>query len=122
MQHILCFGQKRGKRRWIFKKQSHGHQETVIQHSCEANVKATKCAVTAKPTHNNNHDSLHDDHALAVAMATARAAKAAVEAIRLTRPNNYTSIFIREHLSAIAIQTAFRGYLVVIYINSYLIN
>lgn len=128
--NTLFLGQKRGKRRWIFKKQ---HQETVIQHCCEAlkissinsaNVTATKCAVT-KPTNNNSHVYLHDDddHALAVAMATTRAAKAAVvtaqaavEAIRLIRPNNnYPSIFKgSEHFSAIAIQTAFRGYLVYI--------
>lgn len=53
--------------------------------------------------------------AIAVAVATAAAveaaaatAQAAVEVVRLTRPSN----FVREHCAAIAIQTAFRGYLV----------
>ncbi|KAK1307490.1 Protein IQ-DOMAIN 14 [Acorus calamus] len=55
-------------------------------------------------------------HALAVAVATAATAEAAVataqaaaEVVRLTRPT--TGSFLREHYAAIAIQTAFRGYL-----------
>ncbi|KAK1262097.1 Protein IQ-DOMAIN 31 [Acorus gramineus] len=74
---------KREKRRWIFRK-----------------------------------SSSHEDqrHALAVAVATAATAEAAVataqaavEVVRLTRPT--TGSFLREHYAAIAIQTAFRGYL-----------
>lgn len=46
--------------------------------------------------------------AIAVAEAAVATAQAAVEVIRLTRP----SIFVRDY-AAIAIQTAFRGYLVI---------
>jgi hypothetical protein len=54
-------------------------------------------------------------HAIAVAVATAAAAEvataqAAVEVARLTRPSYHT----RERSAAIVIQTAFRGYLVII--------
>ncbi|XP_024017975.1 protein IQ-DOMAIN 14 isoform X1 [Morus notabilis] len=115
---------KRGKRRWIFRKHLN-QQQTVIQHT--ASVTATTTAVTKQTNinphvHSIDHHAYDDDqrqaaersHALAVAMATTAAAKAAVataqaavEVIRLTRP----SYNIKEHFSAIAIQTAFRGYL-----------
>jgi hypothetical protein len=56
-------------------------------------------------------------HAIAVAVATAAAAEAAVataqaavEVARLTRPSYHP----RERSAAIVIQTAFRGYLVII--------
>jgi hypothetical protein len=55
-------------------------------------------------------------HAIALAVATAATAEAAVataqaaaEVVRLTRPS---SSFVREHYAAVAVQTAFRGYLV----------
>lgn len=52
-----------------------------------------------------------EKHALAVAMATAEAARAtaqaAVEVARLTSSNH-----AREHYAAVVIQTSFRGYLV----------
>lgn len=63
-------------------------------------------------------------HAIALAVATAATAEAAVataqaaaEVVRLTRPgtNNHhlhhSGGFVREHYAAVAIQTAFRGYL-----------
>lgn len=68
---------------------------------------------SSSEVHHHNQRS----HALAVAMATTAAAKAAVvtakaavEVVRLsTRPS---SIYINKNLAAITIQTAFRGYLV----------
>ncbi|MBA0702492.1 hypothetical protein Goari_027045 [Gossypium aridum] len=107
---------KRGKRRWIFKKPS--YQETVIQHS-EASTIVT--IANAKVATNSETSALNTvpeaeqrSHAIAVAIATTAAAQAAVataqaavEVVRLTRP----SVFLREHIAAIVIQTAFRGYL-----------
>jgi hypothetical protein len=59
-----------------------------------------------------------EKHALAVAMATAEAARAtaqaAVEVARLTKPSNHA----REHYAAVVIQTSFRGYLVSLHIRS----
>jgi len=59
-----------------------------------------------------------EKHALAVAMATAEAARAtaqaAVEVARLTKPSNHA----REHYAAVVIQTSFRGYLVSSYDRS----
>lgn len=117
---FVCSVQKRGKRRWIFRKPS--NQETIVEH-CQARTVATTTA-TITPTTSavtiatNPVSEAADDeqrHAIAVAMATAAAAQAAVataqaavEVVRLTRP----SIFVREHYAAISIQTAFRGYLV----------
>ena len=46
--------------------------------------------------------------ALEAAMATTAAAQAAVEVVRLTRP----PLLAKQHFAAIAIQKAFRGYLV----------
>jgi hypothetical protein len=111
--------QKRGKRRWIFRKFS--SQETVIHH-CEANatnnITATTNAAAAVAPNNSVSSEAADAqqrHALAVAMATTAAAQAAVataqaavEVVRLTRP----PLFVKQHFAAIAIQTAFRGYLV----------
>eukprot|EP00258_Populus_trichocarpa_P021958 XP_024437977.1 protein IQ-DOMAIN 1 isoform X2 [Populus trichocarpa] len=110
--------EKRGKRRWIFRKFS--SQETVIHH-CEANatnnITATTNAAAAVAPNNSVSSEAADAqqrHALAVAMATTAAAQAAVataqaavEVVRLTRP----PLFVKQHFAAIAIQTAFRGYL-----------
>lgn len=94
--------QKREKRRWIFRK------PTVHVQQCEATKTATTAAVTPVL-------GADQRHAIAVATATAAAAEAAVataqaavEIVRLTRPNN----FVKEHFAATLIQTAFRGYLV----------
>lgn len=110
--------QKRGKRRWIFRKPA--NQETVIHH-CEAksktnstnNITATTNAATAATI--NEAADAKQRHALAVAMATTAAAQAAVataqaavEVVRLTRP----SLLVKQRFAAIVIQTAFRGYLV----------
>lgn len=91
--------QKRGKRRWLFKKSSHE----------ETNGEATRTITT------NASDNEEKRHAIAVAMATTAAAQAAVataqaavEAVRLARP----SLLMKKHWAAIVIQTAFRGYLV----------
>lgn len=117
---FVCFVQKRGKRRWIFRKPS--NQETITEHcqartvtTTTANITPTTSAVT---TATNPVSEAADDeqrHAIAVAIATAAAAQAAVataqaavEVVWLTRP----SIFVREHYAAVSIQTAFRGYLV----------
>ncbi|KAJ4835896.1 hypothetical protein Tsubulata_006155 [Turnera subulata] len=109
---------ERGKRRWIFRKGS--SHETVIHH-CEARTTNTTTAAnnapatpaTAAATHSEATDA-KQRHALAVAMATTAAAQAAVataqaavEVVRLSRP----SLFLKKHFAAIAIQTAFRGYL-----------
>lgn len=47
----------------------------------------------------------------AAAQAAVATAQAAVEVVRLTRP----TLFVKQHFAAIAIQTAFRGYLVINY-------
>ena len=90
------------KERWLFRK------PTVHVQQCEATKTATTAAVTPVL-------GADQRHAIAVATATAAAAEAAVataqaavEIVRLTRPNN----FVKEHLAATLIQTAFRGYLV----------
>ncbi|XP_065871923.1 protein IQ-DOMAIN 18-like [Euphorbia lathyris] len=95
---------KRGKRRWIFKK-GQSSQETVI-HDCANNNKTRE---------EEEAEDAKERHAVAVAMATTAAAQAAVataqavvEVARLTRPN---SLFLKQHIAAISIQTAFRGYL-----------
>lgn len=118
----ICGGflQKRGKRMWIFRKPS-GTQETTIQHNEAKNFRTsanTSMTVGAETLPKNPMPRATDDkqrQAIAVAMATTAAAEAAVataqaavEIIRLTGP----SILGRKHLAAIAIQTAFRGYLV----------
>ncbi|XP_058010069.1 protein IQ-DOMAIN 17 isoform X2 [Hevea brasiliensis] len=98
--------QKRGKRRWIFRKPSSAHETTVIQHSAEKSL-TTATAISEAA-------DVKQRQALAMAMATTAAAQAAVataqaavEVVRLARP----SLFMKQHFAAIAIQTAFRGYL-----------
>lgn len=97
---------KRGKRRWIFRKSSSTQETTVIQHSAERSI-ITAAAIS-------DAADAKQRHALAMAMATTAAAQAAVataqaavEVVRLTRP----TLFVKQHFAAIAIQTAFRGYL-----------
>lgn len=90
--------QKRGKRRWIFKKPS--NQETITQHREVRTITTTANISEAEERH---------DIAVAMAEAAVATAKAAVEAVRLSRP----STLLKRHLAAIVIQTAFRGYLVV---------
>uniref|UniRef100_A0A6N2KZX0 DUF4005 domain-containing protein n=1 Tax=Salix viminalis TaxID=40686 RepID=A0A6N2KZX0_SALVM len=115
---FVLFVQKRGKRRWIFRKSS--NQETVI-HRCEANTTTNTTATTnaAAASANSSIKSeaadAHQRHAFAVAMATTAAAQAAVataqaavEVVRHTRP---LPLYIRQHFAAIVVQTAFRGYL-----------
>lgn len=111
--------QKRGKRRWIFKKPL--GQETIVTHQISEgrtiNTTAAAAAdITAIKSNNVSEVSDHQRHAIEVAMATAQAAvasaQAAVEAVRLSRPS---SMFIRSHYAATTIQTAFRGYLVIKY-------
>ncbi|KAJ4726743.1 Protein IQ-DOMAIN like [Melia azedarach] len=114
---------KRGKRRWIFKKPS--NQESIIQHREARTITTTAniSAATSKPeaatmaansTIPEAGDAEQERHAIAVAMARTVAAQAAVataqaavEAVRLYRPSTY----VKQHLAAIIIQTAFRGYL-----------
>jgi predicted NBD/HSP70 family sugar kinase len=116
---VSGFVQKRGKRRWIFRKPS--NQETIVEHcqartiTATANVKARTSSVTVTTDPVFEAADADQRHAIAVAMATAAAAhaavataQAAVEVVRLTRP----PIFGREHYAAVVIQTAFRGYLV----------
>ncbi|KAL4324354.1 hypothetical protein GQ457_11G032300 [Hibiscus cannabinus] len=86
--------QKRGKRRWIFRKPT-THQETVIQHGEASTVTATANAIAVAIA------------TTAAAQAAVATAQAAVEVVRLTRP----CILFREHVAAVVIQTAFRGYL-----------
>ena len=124
LRHIL---QKRGKRRWIFRKPF--CQEMVTQ-VCEERTITNKAEITSSSTNNIAATSSNSNpfaeaadteqrHAIAVAMATTAAAQAAVataqaavEVVRLARP----SIFVREkQYAALVIQTAFRGYLVIIY-------
>lgn len=118
---ICCwFLQKRGKRKWIFRKPL--VQETMIQHNEEKNFRTsgdTSVTSGAETLPKNTVPKATDDkqrRAIAVAMATTAAAEAAVataqaavEIIRLTGP----SILVRTHFAAITIQTAFRGYLVI---------
>lgn len=97
---------KRGKRRWIFKKPT--YQETIIQHY-EAREASNGISEAA---------DAEQRHAIAVAMAKTAAAQAAIataqaaaEVVRLTRPTRPTSVSVGQHMAAIVIQTAFRGYL-----------
>jgi hypothetical protein len=82
------------------------------------NVKASTGGGGGAPTdHVSAAAAAEQRHAIAVAVATAAAAEtalataqAAVEVARLTRPSYHP----RERSAAIVIQTAFRGYLVII--------
>ncbi|KAL9345720.1 hypothetical protein Peur_060573 [Populus x canadensis] len=107
---------KREKRRWLFRKTSPGTTHVPVQR-CEENIAITNTASTATAPLSPPLDAEKKlAVAVAVAAATAAAAdaaavtaQAAVEIVRLTRP---ASIFVRAKLwAAIAIQTAFRGYL-----------
>jgi len=109
--------QKRGKRRWIFRKSS--NQETVIHHcgvTTITNITATtNPASAASNSIGTEGTDAKQRQALEAAMATTAAAQAAVataqaavEVVRLTRP----SLLAKQHFAAIAIQKAFRGYLV----------
>jgi hypothetical protein len=96
------------------------NQETVTQQilSKAGNVKASTGGGGGAPTdHVSAAAAAEQRHAIAVAVATAAAAEtalataqAAVEVARLTRPSYHP----RERSAAIVIQTAFRGYLVII--------
>uniref|UniRef100_A0A803PPZ5 Uncharacterized protein n=1 Tax=Cannabis sativa TaxID=3483 RepID=A0A803PPZ5_CANSA len=86
---LLNAWDKRGKRRWIFKKQKLNQQEKKVTQNCETRTITTTAKIITAPSSSSSH-------ALAVAMAT-RAA---------TRP----SMYIKD-LAAMTIQTAFRGYL-----------
>lgn len=119
---------KRGKRRWIFKKsanqetnnqQHHREERTITVTASNAKEKSSKNnMVTSALQKSSNMNAEAADaeqrHAITVAIATTAAAQAAVataraaaRVVRLTRP----SIFVRESLAAIVIQTSFRGYL-----------
>ncbi|KAM7499825.1 hypothetical protein LguiA_024239 [Lonicera macranthoides] len=100
----------RGKRRWIFKKSS--QQETTIQHNEAKNIttaditSASTTAGTSATKPPVEATNANQSRAIAIAEAAVASAQAAVKVIRLTRP----SIFVRDY-AAIAVQTAFRGYL-----------
>ncbi|PSS04493.1 Protein IQ-DOMAIN like [Actinidia chinensis var. chinensis] len=107
---------KRGKRSFFSRKSL--VRETTIQHNEAKNLTASTAntsMTTTLPTNSvSEAANAEQRRAIAVAMATTAAAEAAIataqaamEIIRLTRP----SILVREHYAAIAIQTAFRGYL-----------
>jgi len=107
--------QKRGKRRWIFRKSS--NQETVIHHcgvTTITNITATTNPASAasnsigtEGTDAKQRQAL-EAATTAAAQAAVATAQAAVEVVRLTRP----SLLAKQHFAAIAIQKAFRGYLV----------
>ncbi|CAI8607739.1 unnamed protein product [Vicia faba] len=104
---------KREKRRWIFRKPVVNH-ETVsnnTQQSTPTKLKNDVVVATAAASVASSRADQDEKHALAVAMATAEAARAtaqaAMEVARLTKPANYA----REHCAAVVIQTSFRGYL-----------
>lgn len=112
--------QKRGKRRWIFRKVPAVHETTVHHIKVESSLKNSlnisggnqgKRCLSSE----DNAAEPNQRQTIAVAMAAAAAAEAvaataqaAVEIIRLTRP----SLLVKEQHAAISIQTAFRGYLV----------
>ncbi|MQM01921.1 hypothetical protein Taro_034684 [Colocasia esculenta] len=109
--------EKREKRRWLFRKSSgHDHQQPppppppplAQQQQAEAEAASPAAMLEATTT-------AEQRHAIAVAVATAAAAEAAmatahavVEVARLAQP---PPSFVRAHFAAVAIQTAFRGFL-----------
>ncbi|KAM5557779.1 protein IQ-DOMAIN 17-like [Rosa sericea] len=132
---------KRGKRRWIFRKPVNQETVIHVQHTEEKTLpgsskNATETAQTetgasVKPVCHDNMNvtdgaAEEQRNALAMAVATTAAAQAAVatvqaavEAVRLSTNSSSSncnlyrprpSIFVRDY-AAIAIQTAFRGYL-----------
>lgn len=111
--------QKRGKRRWVLWKPS--LHETTIQH-CEVKNKASPSPSSTSNVANllktplSANGESEQRRGIAVAMAVTAAAEAAVataqaavEIIRLTRPN---FILVEQRQAAVVIQTSFRGYLV----------
>lgn len=84
--------QKRGKRRWLFKKAS--------SDSCARDV-----GINIKNAVNTNSASVD---AIAVDETEKKASPAAKEAVFFCR----TSVYLKRHLAAILIQTAYRGCLV----------
>ncbi|XP_045788265.1 protein IQ-DOMAIN 17-like [Trifolium pratense] len=98
---------KREKRRWIFRKPVNHETVNNTQQSTPTKLKNDVGTVTNVVSRTDQDEK----HALAVAMATAEAARAtaqaAVEVARLTKPSNHA----REHYAAVVIQTSFRGYL-----------
>ncbi|XP_047328888.1 protein IQ-DOMAIN 17-like isoform X2 [Impatiens glandulifera] len=129
-EHQQDEDEKRGKRRWIFRKPL--FRETTIQHNNEEtnNIINTN-AISETVNHHhamarnsacyrNTNESMEVEKrcTIAAALATAaaaEAAQAAMEVIRLTTNTRIpiSAMRIREHLhfAAIMIQTAFRGYL-----------
>ncbi|XP_031117278.1 protein IQ-DOMAIN 14-like isoform X2 [Ipomoea triloba] len=121
--------EKRGKRRWIFRKVPAVHETTVHHIKVESTATTRQTNLGVKNSLNlsggnqgkrclsseDNAAEPNQRQTIAVAMAAAAAAaeavaataQAAVEIIRLTRP----SLLVKEQHAAIAIQTAFRGYL-----------
>ncbi|CAM0910788.1 unnamed protein product [Alopecurus aequalis] len=102
---------KRERRRWLFRRSSSPSPSPV------APVAPEQQQQQSAPARSAPGPSVTDEqrHAIALAVATAATAEAAVataqaaaEVVRLTRPS---SSFVREHYAAIAVQTAFRGYL-----------
>ncbi|KAL5551514.1 hypothetical protein UlMin_001690 [Ulmus minor] len=104
--------EKREKRRWIFRKSSGNVQQCEEKRISSAVVEeSSKIPVVL---------GAEQRHAIAVAAAASAAAaevavasaKAAVEMVRSTNPSKRSKPSnFREHCAAIAIQTAFRGYL-----------
>lgn len=110
--------QKREKRRWLFRKPA----------SCHENATPTQQLLLPKHTNNNiplptttASEAEQQRHAIAVAAAEAAVAtaQAAMEVARLAKPPPISNVYYyargrEQHLAAIIIQTAFRGYLVCI--------
>lgn len=98
---------KREKRRWIFRKPVNHETVNNTQQSTPTKLKHDVVNATSVASRTDQDEK----HALAVAMATAEAARAtaqaAVEVARLTKSSNHA----REHYAAVVVQTSFRGYL-----------
>ncbi|KAF7830780.1 putative LRR receptor-like serine/threonine-protein kinase [Senna tora] len=111
----LINAKKRGKRRWIFRKQS--SDGAVVTQLCEERTITTiadNITATSNISVSQILDAAEQRQAIAVAMASTAAAQAAVasaqaavEIVRLSQP----SMFVKQHYAAITIQTSFRGYL-----------
>ncbi|RWW03946.1 hypothetical protein GW17_00032865 [Ensete ventricosum] len=98
---------KKEKRRWLFRKSS-AHEQQPQQGQQARTPTPTQAAVTPEQR-----------HAIALAVASAATAEAAVataqaavEVVRLTQPSS--SFAKEQHYAAVVIQTAFRGYLVLL--------
>nr|GMD36409.1 protein IQ-DOMAIN 1 [Ipomoea batatas] len=105
---------KREKRRWLFRKPA----------SCHENATPTQQLLLPKHTNNSiplpttASEAEQQRHAIAVAAAEAAVAtaQAAMEVARLAKPPPISNVYYyargrEQHLAAIIIQTAFRGYL-----------